>query len=219
MKTHRPILIGIPAFVLCLFAVPVLAHVGDGTPHVHGSGFASGLLHPFTGLDHLAAMVAVGLWAALMGGRMMFALPLSFAGAVVLGGLMAFGGVPVPFVEPAIAASLFVLGMALAAAVRPPLAVGVALVAVFALFHGYAHGAEMAAGLNAGLYGLGFTLATLLLHLAGLGLGLAARCLPLAPSRPDLAFRLGGAVVLAAGLVVVLWGSEGVANVARTFGL
>lgn len=204
MKIREAVFFGFGLTVFLLMASRGFAHVGDGVPHVHGSSFLSGLGHPFLGLDHLAAMVAVGLWAALMGGRMMVALPAAFVGAMVVGGAIAFAGVGLPFVEPAIAASLLVFGLILVAAVRLPMAAGMGLAAAFALFHGHAHGAEMGAGLGAGLYSLGFALATLALHLVGLGLGVALRRIPAPAGRPELAFRLGGVAVLVAGLVVVL---------------
>jgi urease accessory protein len=155
--------IGFPAFAY--------AHVGVGAVH----GFMHGLAHPFSGLDHVCAMVAVGLWAAQMGGRAMWRVPLTFVGVMVLGGLLGMANIPVPFVEGGIAMSLLVLGVLIAAAMRLPLLLSAAIVGVFAIFHGYAHGAEMphdASGLE---YAAGFVLATILLHASGIAVALLAK--------------------------------------------
>jgi urease accessory protein len=150
--------------LLCLVFVPNLAfaHTGDGGLH--------GMLHPFTGIDHLCAMIAVGIWAAQTGGRTTWILPATFVSVMALGGLLGMAGIPLSFVEGGIFASLLVLGVLITAAIRLPAYAGMALVGGFALFHGYAHGVEMpqnAAGLN---YALGFMFTTVLLHLAGIGL-------------------------------------------------
>ncbi len=157
-----------------LFLLPSLAQAHPGMPgHTHG--FENGLLHPLTGLDHICAMVAVGLWAAQRGGRALWLVPATFVSVMILGGVLGMGAAQIPFVEQGIAASVLVLGIFIAAAVRLPLAASMAIVALFALFHGYAHGAEMpatASGLN---YGIGFIAATASLHLCGIGLGVAAQ--------------------------------------------
>lgn len=135
---------------------------------------AAGFVHPFTGLDHLLAMLAVGLWAAQLGGRWTWAVPAAFVGSMALGGTLGFAGVSLPFAEPMIAASVLVLGLAIAMRVRfrwPALA----LVGVFAVFHGVAHGAEMPAEASRLLYAAGFVLSTALLHAAGVGLGALPR--------------------------------------------
>lgn len=150
-------------------AAPAFAHLGPGE---YGS-FASGFTHPLFGLDHVLAMVAVGLWAALIGGRALWALPAGFVSAMVVGFLLALGGVALPFVEPMILASTVFFGLVVALALKTPPAVAAGLVAVFGLFHGAAHGAELGhAGIFA--FGAGFVANTALLHLAGIGLGLAA---------------------------------------------
>ncbi|MCC5876092.1 MAG: HupE/UreJ family protein [Candidatus Sumerlaeia bacterium] len=188
-----------------LATTPALAHVGDGTIHHHGSGFMSGLLHPIFGLDHLIAMVAVGLWAAQMGGRMIWALPVAFAATMIIGGILALGGVPFPFVEPGIAASMMVVGLLIAFAVRLPLMAGCVVTGLFAFFHGHAHGAEMAAGSGALLYFTGFALTTLFLHAAGIGMGMFLRNLPgLATPRRSLVYRTSGALVTVAGVVTLV---------------
>ncbi|ESW70565.1 protein hupE [Mesorhizobium sp. LSJC285A00] len=132
---------------------------------------AAGFAHPLFGLDHVTVMVAVGLWAALKGGRALWAWPAAFVGLMLAGGVMGVAGVPVPFAEPAILASIVALGLLIAAAVDLPVATGAGIIGLFAVFHGHAHGTEIpetAGGLE---YLAGFALATALLHGAGIGLG------------------------------------------------
>ena len=187
-----------------ILALPTLALAHAGHHHAADGAFASGLLHPLTGLDHLVAMVAVGLWAAQIGGRAVWALPVAFVAALVAGGALAMAGVGLPLVEGGIAASVFVLGACILAAFRPPLAAALGATAGFALFHGYAHGAEMAAGVSGVVYTTGFALSTLALHGIGLAAGLGVR--RVGGEAPDgLIYRLGGAGVLCAGLLVVLF--------------
>jgi len=151
---------------LLLLPATALAHPG----HVEGSAFAAGLSHPMAGADHLLAMLAVGLWAASIGARAAWALPLTFVAAMIAGGAMGAAGVHLPMVEPMILASSILIGAAIALALRPGLAAVLPVIAVFGLVHGHAHGVEgPAQGLLA--YGAGFALATAVLHLAGLVLG------------------------------------------------
>ena len=157
------------ALPLATLAGQAMAHTGHGAH----SGLVGGFLHPLLGWDHLVAMLAVGLWAATLGGRALYALPLVFPLVMALGGAMGLMGIALPAVEAGIAASGVVLGLLVALAVRAPLGVSVALVGVFALFHGHAHGTEMSSDYGPLGYGAGFILGTLLLHMAGLGLGLA----------------------------------------------
>ncbi len=172
-----------------------LAHTGVGA-HDH-AGLAAGFLHPVTGVDHVAAMVAVGLWAAALGGRAMLAVPAAFVGVLALGAAAGVAGLPLPGVEPMIAASVVVLGLLTAFAVRVPTAAAAALVGLFAVFHGFAHGAEMPDMASPALYGLGFVTATALLHAAGLGLGV------LLPRVSGLAARVAGGAVAAVGLMLI----------------
>lgn len=172
-----------------LAPVAALAHPGHT---VEQGGLAYGLMHPLTGLDHLLAMLAVGLWAALAGGRALWALPVAFIGALLAGFGLGAAGLPVPAVEPMILASVVVIGGLVALAVRLPLIAAVALVVVFGLAHGHAHGTEGPAT-DLALHVAGFTLATAGLHAAGLGLGIA-----LAQSgREAVTCALGGAAALA----------------------
>jgi urease accessory protein len=155
-------------FVLAMLAAtPALAHVGVGAT----SGFAAGFGHPMFGPDHLLAMISVGLWAGLVGGRALWAWPAAFVGVMVVGGAMGIAGWSLPMVEPAILASVVVLGIVVALAVRAPVGLGAIVVGAFALFHGHAHGTEIpvtAAGIE---YLAGFALATAILH--GVGITLA----------------------------------------------
>ncbi|MCX2723748.1 HupE/UreJ family protein [Roseibium salinum] len=147
-------------------ASPALAHVD---PSVHGS-FAAGFTHPLFGTDHVLAMIAVGLWAALLGGRALWALPTAFVGAMIAGFALSLAGAPLPYVEPLILASVIVFGVAVALALRLPLGFSAALVAAFGVCHGYAHGGEIGSAGEFG-YAAGFVLATALLHAAGLLIG------------------------------------------------
>ena len=166
------------------FAAEAQAHVG-----VHGAGLSAGMIHPFSGLDHLLAMIAVGAWAAQQGGRARWAVPLAFVAMMAAGGAWGSLGGWLPGVESGIAASVLVLGLLIAFSARLPLAAGMALAGAFALFHGYAHGVEMPSG--SPLYALGFVLSTALLHAAGLGAGLALK---------SSLVRLGGAGLALAGM-------------------
>ncbi|MFG1411639.1 MAG: urease accessory protein [Rhizobiales bacterium 24-66-13] len=157
------------AGALALAPSLAFAHTGVGATH----GFVHGFMHPVTGLDHVLAMVTVGILAWQMGGRAIWLLPASFVTLMAVGGALGMSGFDLPYVETGIALSVVVLGAAVAMGVKAPLAFAMGLVGMFAVFHGHAHGAEMpetAGGLS---YGLGFMLATALLHLAGLGLGFA----------------------------------------------
>ncbi|OGS81692.1 MAG: urease accessory protein UreJ [Gallionellales bacterium GWA2_59_43] len=160
------------ASLTLLFAsVPSLAYAHPG----EAGGLAHGLAHPFIGLDHLCAMVAVGLWAAQMGGRAAWLVPLSFVAVMALGGLLGMAAIAVPFVETGIVMSLLTLGVLIAAAVRLPLALSAIVVGVFALFHGYAHGTATSPGASAFAYALGFMSASALLHLSGYAFGMLVR--------------------------------------------
>jgi urease accessory protein len=143
------------------------AHIG-----YHPDGFAAGFSHPFTGLDHLLAMVAVGLWAASLGGAARFVVPGAFLALMAVGGAIGLYGAPLPMVESAIAASVVILGLLVALEVKLATPLAAVLVGAFALFHGHAHGTELPAMAHAGSYVAGFLGATAVLHMAGLGLGL-----------------------------------------------
>ncbi|MBZ9849720.1 HupE/UreJ family protein [Mesorhizobium sp. CA14] len=163
------------AILFLAAAMPAYAHVGAGST----SSFAAGFAHPLSGLDHMTVMIAVGLWAALKGGKAVLAWPLAFVGVMLVGAALGMLHVPVPFVEPGILASVVALGLLVALAIDLPVSAGVAIIGLFALFHGHAHGTEVpenAVGLE---YMAGFAVATALLHgigiAAALGLGLRFR--------------------------------------------
>lgn len=160
--THAAILAS-----MLLLATPAMAHDGTGL----AGGFAAGFVHPLSGLDHLLAMVSVGLWGAFLGRPLLYALPMLFPGVMVIGGLLAMFGVAAPPVEIGIAISVLVLGAMILFAVRAPVVVACAIVAVFALFHGYAHGMELPSAADPVGYSAGFVLCTGLLHLVGIGIG------------------------------------------------
>ncbi|AFY94784.1 HupE/UreJ family protein [Chamaesiphon minutus] len=174
------------------------AHTGVGDT----GGYWHGLMHPIGGLDHILAMVAVGLWAAQMGGKAVWAIPAAFMVAMVGSSLIAYFGVPLPGVEQGIIASDFILGLLLLFAARLPLAVSAGIVGILAIFHGYAHGAEMPETVSGLAYGGGFLISTALLHLAGIGIGFAIDRYQ--PKFPERWFRIGGgAVVLGAVYVLI----------------
>lgn len=165
---------------LAAFALPAIAmaHPGhEGIPMHAGESMAEGLLHPLTGLDHLAAMVSVGLWSALSVRQLRDAIvaPLSFALLLLVGALLGIGGVQFPATEQMIAASVLVLGLLVATRIHLPIWAGATLVGAFALFHGAAHGAELPATAMTYWFIGGFMLSTIVLHLCGMALGLALR--------------------------------------------
>ena len=186
------------ALVLVVLVLPssvALAHTGAE----HAFSFASGFKHPFTGLDHMLAMVAVGLWAGLNGGRALWAWPIAFVGVMVLGGLLGITGIAVPMVEAGILASVVVLGLLVLAAAQLPVALGAVLVAVFALLHGHAHGAELPDGGAAATYAAGFMIATAILHAIGIGVSRTA-----SNATGRRVVRGAGALVAAAGVALAL---------------
>ncbi|WP_117193618.1 HupE/UreJ family protein [Rhizobium terrae] len=158
--------------VFAAAAAPALAHLN---PEEHGS-FMAGVSHPLFGMDHILVMVAVGLWAAQVAqsessGKALWIVPSAFVGTMAIGFFLAVSGIGLPFVEPAILASVIALGLLVAMAVRLPTAACAATVGVFALFHGHAHGEELGSA-GALQFGIGFMIATALLHIAGIALGL-----------------------------------------------
>ncbi len=166
-------------FVLALLAAPTaaFAHIGAGAV----SSFTAGLDHPLSGLDHIAAMVAVGLWAALRGGRALWVWPAAFVGVMLAGGALGMAHVPLPFVEQGILASVVVLGLLVALAIDLPVAAGAAIIGLFALLHGHAHGSEVADNIGGLEYMAGFALATAALHGVGLAVGVVLSDLRLRP--------------------------------------
>jgi urease accessory protein len=188
-----------PLLPLLLTLVPsvAFAHIVKG----EAIGFVSGFEHPISGLDHIIAMVAVGLWGAQLGAPAIWLLPVTFPMVMAFGGFLGLIGVPLPGSEIAIALSGVCLGAAVLSEFRPPLWVAAVLVGIFGLFHGYAHGAELPPGQNALLYSIGFILATGLLHATGITIGLIHRW-----PWGQWALRGAGAVVMCGG-VFFLWGA------------
>ena len=174
---------------LALVPLAALAHEETG----QAAGFLAGLAHPVSGLDHVLAMVAVGLWGAVLGAPAIWVLPVAFPMVMAVGGLLGLLGIPLPGVELGIALSAVVLGAMVLVEARPPLALAAVVVAVFAVFHGHAHGTEVAAGTSALLYSLGFVMATGLLHAAGIAIGVLHRW----PAGRVLVRAAGGGVGLA----------------------
>jgi urease accessory protein len=170
MKSSLKIPVSVAALTLGM-ATPALAHEVGGA----GAGFIGGFAHPFLGLDHVVAMVAVGLWGAFLRRPALYLLPLIFPLVMAVGGGLGIAGVPIPAVEAGIAASAIVLGLMVALTVKAPLAVAAVVVGAFAVFHGHAHGTELPASVHALAYSAGFVIATGLLHLAGIGLGTLIR--------------------------------------------
>ncbi len=180
------------AAVLGAALVPAAAYA-----HQRGGeaiGFVGGLKHPISGLDHVLAMVAVGLWGAQLGAPAIWLLPVTFPMVMAFGGMLALIGIPLPGAEIGIALSAVALGAMVMGERRPPLPVAAALVAFFAIFHGHAHGTELPAGANGLLYSVGFVMATGCLHAAGIAIGTIHRW-----PWGRVALRVAGAAVALAG--------------------
>jgi len=195
MKTPKSVFHKV-ALTAALTLTPALAQAHPGHDH---SSVAGGLLHPVLGMDHLLAMVAVGLWAAQLGGRARWIVPSTFVSVMALGGALGANGVAPPFVEQGILASVFILGLLIVMAARLPLAGSAAIVGAFALFHGAAHGAEMPATASGIGYGIGFMAATAALHLCGV---LGGELLRTAAQKSWV--RATGVAVITGGLVLAL---------------
>ncbi|WP_312945492.1 HupE/UreJ family protein [Agrobacterium sp.] len=187
--------ISIAAAGLAATTLPAFAHLN---PEEHGS-FMAGFSHPLFGADHILAMVAVGIWAAQIGGRALWVVPSAFVGTMAIGFMMALGGIDLPFVEPAILASVIALGLLVAMAARFPVSAAAAVVGIFALFHGHAHGGELGSA-GALQFGVGFVIATALLHVAGIAAGLGVSRLG------AVASRIIGALTALAGLTLAFGG-------------
>jgi urease accessory protein len=159
----------IRATAACLALLPTaaLAHTGIGD----ASGFAHGFAHPISGLDHILAMVMVGVFAWQLGGRALWLVPAAFVLVMALGGALGVAGIEVPFVETGIALSVIVLGAIVALGVKAPVAAAMGIVGLFAVFHGHAHGMEMPENAGGVAYAAGFMIATAMLHVAGIGVG------------------------------------------------
>jgi urease accessory protein len=181
--------------LLATWPLVASAHVQSGET----GGFLTGLSHPISGLDHVLAMIAVGLWGAQLGSPALWMLPVAFPMMMACGGMMGLIGIPLPGVEVGIAVSAMVLGVVVLAEARPPLAVAIMIVAFFAIFHGHAHGTELPEGESGLLYSIGFVTATGCLHGVGITIGLIHRW-----SAGQVALRIAGGAVAIAG-IYFLW--------------
>jgi urease accessory protein len=182
-------------WLLLLWPTGASAHIlGD-----QAGGFISGFAHPISGLDHILAMVSVGLWGAQLGPPAIWLLPVTFPMVMAFGGMLGLMGVPLPGTEIGIALSAIGLGAMVASEARPPLWIAAVLVGFFAIFHGHAHGTELPPDESGVLYSIGFVVATGLLHLTGIGIGLIHRW-----KAGEVTLRLGGGAVAIAGCVF-LW--------------
>jgi urease accessory protein len=181
--------------MLLASAGPAFAHVGQG----QAQGLLHGLWHPVSGLDHVVAMISVGLWGAQLGAPAVWLLPVTFPMVMAFGGFLGLVGIPLPGVEIGIALSAVLLGLMVARQARPPLVVAAILVGFFAVFHGHAHGTELPAGQSGLTYSIGFVVATGLLHLVGIAIGVVHRW-----QAGRIALRVSGAGVAVAGIAFLL---------------
>jgi urease accessory protein len=182
------------ALIMCLPSY-AFAHVEQG----QATGFITGLQHPCSGLDHVLAMIAVGIWGAQLGNPAMWLLPVTFPMVMSMGAMMGLLGIPLPGIEIGIAVSAILLGTMVAGEVRPKIIIAAALVGFFAIFHGHAHGTELPAGQSGLLYSMGFVIATGCLHAIGISIGLVHRW-----RAGRLALRGAGALIAVMG-VTFLW--------------
>ena len=181
--------------LLLASTTPAFAHVVQG----QAQGLLNGVRHPTSGLDHVLAMIAVGLWGAQLGPPAIWLLPVTFPMVMAFGGFLGLVGIPLPGVEAGIALSAVLLGLMVARQAKPPLAVAATMVGVFAIFHGHAHGTELPAGQNGVMYSIGFVIATGCLHGVGILLGLVHTW-----TAGQRAIRLAGSMVALAGMVFLV---------------
>ena len=184
------------ATIFTLAASPAMAHIGVGAV----SSFTAGFGHPIGGLDHVLAMVAVGVLAAQLGGKSVWFVPASFVGMMIVGGLLGMIGVPVPFVELGIVGSVVVLGAVIAVGRQMHMGLAMTLVGLLSVFHGHAHGTEMSINASGIDYGLGFAMATALLHVFGIGLSIGVQ--KAAEKIAPMAIRVGGGAIAATGVAL-----------------
>lgn len=187
---------------IALLLAPSVAFAHPG--HGGDTSLLAGFIHPFGGLDHLLAMTAVGLFAAHLGGRALWAVPATFVAVMALGGVSGAAGISLPFVEIAIALSVVIFGLMIFSGMAPPVLAAMALVGIFAIFHGHAHGTEMPVGGSGVVYGIGFMVATTLLHGFGITLGLAIRWFDDVPRRRAMQACGVAIALIGAGLTIGL---------------
>ncbi len=192
---RTPWLRGMATVAATLWPALAWAHTAEG----RAEGFLAGLHHPVSGLDHVLAMVSVGLWGAQLGAPAVWLLPVTFPMVMAFGGMLGLMGVPLPGVEVGIALSGILLGFSVLTEWRPPLPAAAVIVGFFAIFHGHAHGAELPPGASGLLYSLGFVMATGTLHAVGIGIGVIHRW-----GWGRVALRIAGGLVVVAG-TFFLW--------------
>lgn len=192
---RRCVLIFTMAILLAVVPTSASAHAGTGL----AGGFVSGFLHPLSGADHMLAMISVGLWGAFLGRPLIIALPVIFPNMMAIGAGIGMAGFPLPPVELGIALSVLVLGLMILFAVRAPVPVACAVVAMFGLFHGYSHGVELPSAADPIGYATGFVLCTGLLHVAGIALGSLRGW-----RHGTAALRAGGGFIAACGLLFLV---------------
>ena len=192
-----------PLFPRLLLSLLVLSLMSVASAHTDVAtlrgGFMSGFMHPILGLDHVVAMVAVGLWGAFLGKPAIWILPIVFPLVMALGGALGVAGVPIPYIETGIALSGLLLGLAVAFAIRPPIWIAAVIVGAFAIFHGHAHGTELPNAVSPLVFSIGFVIGTGLLHLAGIAIGELTRW-----SWGEYVVRAGGGVIALIGLTFLL---------------
>ena len=181
--------------MLAVAVEPVLAHTTGGV----GAGFLSGVTHPLTGIDHMLAMVAVGIWGTQLGRPAIWLLPMTFPLVMACGGVLGVRAVPLPFVEIGVAASAIVLGFLILLSARLPIRVAAVIVGAFAVLHGHAHGAELPTAADPLAYGVGFVLVTGLLHVGGIAIGLIDRW-----PAGGIALRGAGGAISGAGVYLLI---------------
>ncbi len=184
------------AAILVLAASPAFAHTDTGTT----TGFSAGFVHPVGGLDHMLAMIAVGILATQIGGKSLWLVPASFVGMMIIGGFIGMSGIAVPYVELGIVGSVVGLGCLIAAGQKMPTVVAMFLVGLMAVFHGHAHGTEMPVNVSGIEYGIGFVAATGILHIAGIGLSIIVQTIG-RKAAPN-ALRLSGGIIAATGVTL-----------------
>jgi len=188
MKTKILLLLALLFSSTNLFAHPLL-----GTQ----SGFSNGFFHPLSGLDHILAMLAVGIWAAQMGGKAKWIIPITFVGIMSVGGMLGMNNISLPFAEIGILVSVIVLGVLILAGIRLPMLVSSILVGVFALCHGHTHGTELPSAASGVMYAAGFALTTIVLHLSGIGFGTAVNKIA-----NEKIVKFSGALIALMGLIL-----------------
>lgn len=196
MQRNRSLIYPIVLFSLFLLPTGAFAHTGIATT----AGFANGFYHPIGGFDHLLAMVAVGLWAAQLGGRSLWIVPGTFVAVMIGGGILGLSGIEIPFIEQGILLSVLIMGILIAGTFQFSTSVNVLTVSLFALFHGHAHGAEMPQMVGAISYCSGFILATFGLHSLGIGIGTGLQKF----KTPKIQRFAGGAIALSAVCLAVI---------------